>query len=72
VLLAGCVLCYHTGLAVASVKGFGSWVLGVLGRLWDVCMVGGVCPEVWSIVPGVEDAWLVYFGSAYRGVFSAD
>lgn len=34
VLLAGCVLCYDTGLAAAFVKGFGSWVLGVLGRLW--------------------------------------
>lgn len=30
-------------------------------------MVGGVYSEVWGIVPGVGGAWLVYFGSAYRG-----
>lgn len=66
-LLAGCVLCYHTGLAAAFVKGFGSWVLGVLGRLWDLCIVGGVRSEVWGIVPGAGGAWLVYLGNAYRG-----
>ena len=39
------VLCYNTGLAAASVKGFGLWVLGVLGRLWGGF---GIC--VWWVV----------------------